>query len=81
MEAQSHTSRLLHMIFSRVSCFFSVASTNIINVYILIKATDCGLSGGLYTIIPLSFDELRVIVICTSVTRLTETSLTCCQDI
>lgn len=80
MEAQSHTSRLLHRIFSWVS-FFSVVSTNIINAYILIKATDSGLSGGLYTIIPLSFDGHRVIVICISVTRLTETSLTCCQDI
>lgn len=76
MEAQSDIARLLHIMFSWVICFFSVASSNIINAYSLIKAPDSELPGVLYTIIPLSFDELAVIVICTSAV-----SLTYCQAI
>lgn len=72
MEAQSCISRLSHMIFSCVICFFSVPSNNIINAYILIKSSDSELLGDLYTIIPLSFDELEVTVICTGVARLTQ---------
>lgn len=60
MEAQGCISRLSHMIFSCVICFFSVPSNNIINAYILIKSSDSELPGDLYTIIPLSFDELEV---------------------
>lgn len=75
MEAQSCISRLSHMIFSCVICFFSLPSTNIINAYILIKSSDSELPGDLYTIIPLSFDELEVTVICTGVARLTQMSL------